>query len=918
MKNAYPLALLACLWAATTLAQPANDECSDALVLTDVTNFCSQIGAFSNEDATGSALIEPSCWPQGSGGADVWFRFVAQGTDVNITVVGNTAGNPGPGGTLNSPQFALYEGDCSGGLTEIQCASDGFGFNIAETLAGPLTVGATYFIRVGAREGNRGTFQLCVNNFNQVPEPTSDCPTGVVLCDKNSFTVEAVNSPGQDPNELVGVSCIQQEFSSAWYKWTCKDPGTLAFTLTPNNPSDDLDFVVFELPNGIEDCTDKIELRCVSSGENVGAPFDEWAPCTGPTGLSLSSTDTQEFPGCAPGDDNFAAAIDMEAGKSYALVVINFSNTGSGFSVEFGGTGTFLGPEADFQFSQDAVCTGDPITFTDNSTAVTPIAQWEWSFGPGASPASATGPGPHTVTYATPGTKSIVLTITSEAGCIVTDIEEITVYPTPELEATASPDYCGPNFQTGSLTLHPSGGTPPYQFEFNNSGTLTSDTVFSQLAFGTYPVRIVDANGCSAEFTFEVPEGLALDPQLEPVIPPTCTGNADASIVVTIEVGTFPVTYDFGNGPQSDSILSGIPAGTYTVHVVDAVGCEGEFTIVVEDPPPLEVEIDALDISCFGEMDGMVTALSSGGTGEHSYLWEDSSTVQQRTNLPQGTYSVTVEDENGCRDSATATVQEPPELFLELVSVTDVLCAGEASGEIVVAVSGGTPPFQFSTDGSTFQDSPRLGGLTAGTYEVIVRDARGCTQSLSAQVDEPPPLVLDLGADQTVNLGATAVLNAKHSPPNLPVTFSWSNTEDFQGCTDCPNPTVLPLRTTTYTLTIQDPNGCTATDSVTIFVVEVRPVYAPNVFSPNDDGINDRFTLFGGPAALRIRTLKVFSRWGSLVFEANDIPLNDESLGWDGSFKGQELDPAVFAWMAEIEFIDGVVILFKGDVSLLR
>ena len=168
-------------------AQPVNDACQNAIFLTDLDGYCSSVAAFSNSDATASPQTLPGCFPP-DGPVDVWFAFVADATNVNISVVGNSGLNAG--GSLLNPQLALYSGDCDA-LVEEECISDAFNNNLAETFGGPLEVGQTYYIRVSARSGQTGTFQLCINAFNAVPAPSGDCPTGVVLCDKSTFTVES-------------------------------------------------------------------------------------------------------------------------------------------------------------------------------------------------------------------------------------------------------------------------------------------------------------------------------------------------------------------------------------------------------------------------------------------------------------------------------------------------------------------------------------------------------------------------------------------------------------------------------------------------------------------------------------------------------------------------------------------------------
>ena len=117
---------------------------------------------------------------------------------------------------------------------------------------------------------------------------------------------------------------------------------------------------------------------------------------------------------------------------------------------------------------------------------------------------------------------------------------------------------------------------------------------------------------------------------------------------------------------------------------------------------------------------------------------------------------------------------------------------------------------------------------------------------------------------------------------------------------------------------ITDEDGCTAEDEVVIFVDKERPIFIPNVFSPNGDGFNDLWTIYSGPAAARIVRLNVFSRWGEHVFSATDIPLSNPASGWNGTFKGEMVDPEVYVFYAEVEFIDSEIILYEGSITVVR
>lgn len=1003
MRKLYLLSAALLLATTAAWAQPVNDECADAIVLDDLVLWCSVPDAFTTVNATISPEDNPSCFPNNQDVFDVWFTFTAIAPVVSISVAGETDLNDG--GTIMDPQFALYEGTCGDLGDAIACRSDNANNDEVTVFQSGLTIGQTYYIRVSARFAQTGTFQLCINNYNEVPPPDGDCPTAVILCDKSPFSVGFLAGVGDIPNEIGDVSCNDascpfDESSSTWYKWTCEESGPLAFTLTPQNPADDLDFVLYELPNGLDDCTGKQDLRCMASGENVGAPDEEWAPCTGATGLSQADPDDSEACGCQPGDNNFARAVDMVAGRSYALVINNFSQSGAGFTIEFDqspGTGTFVGPEANFTFEPSVTCVGETVTFTDASSFIGNIDSYEWDFGEGAEPRTITGEGPHQVIYSTPGLKPVVLEVTSERGCIVTRIDLATEVVCCDDHFTASADVSdvdcpdstngaidfsvssgfGPfgytwsegsmsqdigslspgtytvtvvdeatceaefsytvqspppfTFDTlvvmptcnggtdGAVTFVVNGGTPPYEYNWENTG-FGPDNTLSGISQGDYTVEVRDANGCTFTQVLPVRELiLTLDPTVQTITPPSCFGFSDGSIVIAINNGLPPYEYDFndGNGFQPNNTLTNIPAGTYQVQVLDANLCSGFFELEVVDYPPLSLDFDILDVSCFGESDGEITAIVNGGFGAYTYNWSNGVNTVDNNGLPAGSYDLVVNDENNCLINGTAVVTEPDSLGLAVVNVIDNICFGESNGSITVEAVGGTPPYEYSIDGFSFQTDPTLAGLPAGNFTVTVLDAMGCTATAEASIIQPVELVVDAGPDRLIVLGYDTLVRAVSN--YSPVTYTWTPLDSLVCLNaDCSFIQVDPTTTTTYQVLVTNENGCTATDEVTIRVIKDRPIYIPNVFSPNGDGLNDGFTVFSGPGLQEIERLQIFSRWGELVFETTGILPNDESLGWNGLFNGEPVNPGVFVYIAQLRFADQEVVQMEGDVTVLR
>jgi gliding motility-associated-like protein len=580
-------------------AQPVNDECVTAIHLDNTSNWCSPPSAYSNVNGTPYAGTPPDddCFLQLSN--DVWFTFIPETPAMYIRVSGAVNGL----GTLRNPGIAVFEGPCNN-LKNVGCNITSASTNQVELSITDLIIGKVYYLVVEGQNELEGSFQVCLEGFIPPPSPQSDCSKAVVLCDKSQFVVDTLLGVGaQDPG--VTNTCIGQEFSSAWYKWTCEVSGTLAFTLFPNNfqpgfESDDIDFVVYELPNGIEDCSDKIELRCMAAGANTNQPFQSWSRCNGPTGLRDGDPDTEEPPGCqGASQNNFVDAIDMVAGKSYALLVNNFSQSGLGFSIEWGGTGTFQGPDPGFDVEAVQAFECDKtIIFSNASTAPTDsIVSYLWNFGAGSNPTFDTTKGPVNVIYESFGFKKVALTVTSSKGCVVTEILDFFVEPccadtsTLSVEAIVRDQIC-PNSATGVIQGVGVSGSPEYQYSLDCVNYQPA-SVFPFLMPGDYTLCIQDQKGCENQVDitvnpaddFFVEAGDTIFVQLGQ------TANLNAIPFPTLPTGvtwTNEHTLTF-SGTDISSLLSptALPmrTGWYVVTITNDAGCiTSDSVLIVVDP----------------------------------------------------------------------------------------------------------------------------------------------------------------------------------------------------------------------------------------------------------------------------------------------------------------------------------------------
>lgn len=324
-----------------SLAQ-TNDDCTNATVIpTALDSIC--LSNQTNRNATASNVPRTKCLS--SLNNEVWYTFVATKNVAFIELEGPT------GSPLLNPSIALYTGTCAA-LEEIACASGENIFSTSARLRVENTVPNTkYFIRVSSAVS--GNFRLCLRQVQT--DPFWDCPTAKSVCSNQPISIPEMFYGGKIINEMSDATCFGTlnsglERSSAWLTFTAANSGNLTFTITPNNPRLDIDFVLYKLPNGKGDCTGKIVERCMAAGD-LSFP----SPCMGPTGLNETSTFTQAPPNCeVSGHKNFLKALTLEQGATYALAVLNIDDGEAnafrrgGFRLQWGGTARFLSNDVIF------------------------------------------------------------------------------------------------------------------------------------------------------------------------------------------------------------------------------------------------------------------------------------------------------------------------------------------------------------------------------------------------------------------------------------------------------------------------------------------------------------------------------------------------------------------------------------------
>jgi gliding motility-associated-like protein len=336
----------------------------------------------------------------------------------------------------------------------------------------------------------------------------------------------------------------------------------------------------------------------------------------------------------------------------------------------------------------------------------------------------------------TSGGYSVV--ITDASGCTTTVPVIVTQPETALTGSVAVTNVLCFGGTTGSVNLAVTGGAMPYSYLWNN-GAVTED--LQNVTSGSYSVTISDVNGCTAVAAASVTEpSSAVGGSVISNSNVTCSGSNDGVVTVNGTGGVAPYEYQLGTGVfQPSGTFGSLASGTYNITIRDLNQCNFSLQITITEPAgALTGSITATNINCFGGNTGSCDLVVSGGTSPYTYLWNNGSVTQDISNLTSGNYSVTVTDAGGCTIIINAAVNQPAApLEGTISSQTNVSVYGGNDGSVTVSGSGGTPPYQYSIDGVSYQPSGTFSSLSAGTYNITVRDLNMCTGNITVTITQP-------------------------------------------------------------------------------------------------------------------------------------------------------------------------------------
>ncbi len=522
------------------------------------------------------------------------------------------------------------------------------------------------------------------------------------------------------------------------------------------------------------------------------------------------------------GPNGFTSAAEdlsgLEAGD-YSLIITDGNSCVQSFPV----LQTIIEPSsvmATYVSHADVQCNGDAggSIEIDVSGGIAPYV-FDWTNSSGTSVSAMEDPvGLPADTYS--------LLVTTDNGCIFSFPDLATITEPPLLLADlVKTDISCFGAGDGSITVTAAGGSGPYDYSSDGS-IYQAGNSFGPLSPGFYTIWTRDANLCVITDTLTIlePEQILIQSETNTYL---CHGSLQGEISINgVSGGVAPYSYSINGGLDffATNLFTNLAPGSYQTVVRDATGCSvtGNLNVLVE-PSQLQISFyDQEDItSCSDSNEGRIILTGIGGTGTITYSLNGDPPVPigDFQNLPGGTYVVTLIDANACTYDTTVDILAPAALSIDNILITDVTpCNGDANGELEVSGSGGTGLLEFSLDDLNYQAGTSFTGLSAGDYTIWLRDANACSDTASARINEPAPMLATVSkTDATYgNLGSITISNV--SGGTAPYEYSINGlTGPFTSDT-----AYADLVAASYQVIVRDQNGCTYEEIV--FILDAPPL----------------------------------------------------------------------------------------------
>jgi gliding motility-associated-like protein len=655
-----------------------------------------------------------------------------------------------------------------------------------------------------------GTYTVTVTDANgcthtslfQVLQPTAittTTSTTAVLCNGGSTGTATVTPTGGTPTYtyLWGASAANQTTATA----TALPVGTHNVTVTDANGCTTTASVTVTQPTVLTSSTTVVNVLCF--GAATGS-----ATVTG-AGGTIGTGYTYQW-GVTAANQTTATATGLVVG-TYPVTVTDANGCTSVSSATLTQPAT---PVTTTISGTNLTCNGNASgTATVVATGGTVGAGYTYLWG-----ANAANQTTATATTLPAGTFNV--TVTDGNGCTTTNTVTITQPAVLSGTMTGTATSCF-GVADGTATISPTGGTAPYTYLWGANAANQTTATASNLIAGTYNVTVTDANGCTFTNSFQVtqPIGITTVMSMTPVL---CNGGATGTAAVNATGGNGGFIYNWSPSGATTSNATGLAVGWHYVTVTDLNGCFTVDSIQVTQPTGVTLTTTQVNVGCFGQSTGSATVNATGGvigTG-YTYQWDAAAGSQiskTATNLPAGTFIVTVTDANGCTQTIAVTITQPATgVDITGIANTQVSCFGGSNGTATVQVAGGAGNYTYNWN-PTGQTGQTATGLSIGTYIVIVTDVNGCFDIDSVTIDQPSAITTIFtnvtGSSCYQGNNGTATIGASGGVPNGTngYTYIWNTIPQQQGATA----TGL-TGGQTYSVIVTDSKGCTTNNQVTI------------------------------------------------------------------------------------------------------